>query len=235
MRIMPVLRVLTYNVRSLRDDEVAVARLIRAAGPHVVCVQEAPRFFRWRSKAAALARRSGLVVVTGGRPAAANLLLSNLSVEVHATRNVLLSPERGLHQRGVAMTVASLAGSRFALAGTHLDLKPEPRLRHVGELHAALDEFAGPEVPFIVAGDVNDDPGSPVWQALESRGSDAWVASGAAGPGFTSTAANPRRRIDAVFVDQRLRVVSAEVVGDPDVAKASDHRPVLIEIELPEA
>ncbi|HEY2985649.1 MAG TPA: hypothetical protein VGJ38_15950, partial [Jatrophihabitantaceae bacterium] len=64
---MPTLRLLCYNVRSLRDDEDAVARVIRGCEAHVVCVQEAPRFARWRSKNAALARRSGLVVVGGGR------------------------------------------------------------------------------------------------------------------------------------------------------------------------
>ncbi len=66
---MPTLRLLTYNVRSMRDDRAAVARVIRSAEPDVVCVQEAPRFLRWRSTCAALARTSGLVVVGGGRPA----------------------------------------------------------------------------------------------------------------------------------------------------------------------
>ena len=63
------LRVLSYNVRSLRDDADAVASVIRSCEPDVVCIQEAPRFLRWRSKCAALARTSGMFVVTGGRPA----------------------------------------------------------------------------------------------------------------------------------------------------------------------
>ena len=64
---MPVeLRVLSYNVRGLRDDRQALAEVVRAADPDVVCVQEAPRFLRWRSTCAALARTSGLVVVGGG-------------------------------------------------------------------------------------------------------------------------------------------------------------------------
>ena len=51
--------------------------------------------------------------------------------------------------------------------------------------------------------------------------------------GFTFSVTNPRRRIDGVFVDPGLRVVSAEVLDSPDVRIASDHRPVLVELALP--
>jgi endonuclease/exonuclease/phosphatase family metal-dependent hydrolase len=225
------LRLLSYNIRSLRDDESAVMRVIRSAEPHVVAIQEAPRFARWRSTAARIARRSGTVVVTGGRTAAANLLLSTMDVEVISTADVLFSRDRRLHQRGTAIAVLELAGHRFALAGTHLDLVAEPRLRHVGELHAALDRFVPTECPTVVAGDMNDDPGSAVWQRLSDRGMDAW-ANVRRGDGFTSSAAEPVRRIDAVFVDPRLTVLNAAVLDGVDVPRASDHRPVLVEIEL---
>ena len=74
---MSTLRLLSYNVRSLRDDPAAVARVMRAAEPDVAIVQEAPRFLRWRSSCAALARRAGLLWVSGGRAAGANLVLSH--------------------------------------------------------------------------------------------------------------------------------------------------------------
>jgi len=122
-------------------------------------------------------------------------------------------------------------GVRFAVAGTHLDLAEAPRLRHVGELHAALDRYVPADVPAIVAGDINDVPGSASWQALTAVRTDAWVAAGS-GAGFTSNPKNPRRRIDAVFADQRLPVISAEVVDTPDVVRASDHYPVLVELGL---
>jgi endonuclease/exonuclease/phosphatase family metal-dependent hydrolase len=220
------MRVLTYNVRSLRDDGAAVARVIRACRPDVVTLQEAPRFFRWRSKNAALARQSGLVVVGGGRPAAANLLLSSLSVEVESMRGVLFSKDAGLHQRGAALAVLRLGGARIALAGTHLDLAEAPRLRHIVELEGALLGFAPRNVPTVVAGDVNDRPGSPAWALLTERRRDAVPS----GTGFTYSATNPQRRIDAVFADPALRVLSAEVVDSPDVRIASDHRPVLVEL-----
>lgn len=230
---MPTLRLLCYNVRSLRDDGRAVARVVRACDPHVVCIQESPRFLRWRSLSAALARQSGLVVVTGGRSAAANLIMSSLAVEVVATRDVLFSKDRRLHLRGTAIAVLSLSGVRFAVAGIHLDLVERPRLRHIGELEAALDAMVPADVPVIVAGDTNDVPGSAAWHTLAERGADAWAVAGDTGaPGWTFSATNPRRRIDGVFVDPRLTVVSAEVIDTPDVARASDHRPLLVEIDL---
>ncbi|MDT4998882.1 MAG: hypothetical protein QOK12_987, partial [Mycobacterium sp.] len=115
---MPILRLLSYNIRSMRDDRAALVRVIRSADAHVVCVQEAPRLLRWRSTCAALARTSGLVVVGGGRPAGANLIMSTLSVDVTKTVDVLFSKDPGLHQRGTAIAVLRLQGVTFAVAGT---------------------------------------------------------------------------------------------------------------------
>jgi endonuclease/exonuclease/phosphatase family metal-dependent hydrolase len=227
-----ILRVLSYNVRSLRDDADAVARVIRSADAHVVAVQEAPRFGRYRWRRASLARQVGLVVVVGDRPAGANLLLSSLAVDVEATRDLAFSTDRGLHRRGAALAVLSWQGQRFVVAGIHLDLVAEPRLRHVGELTSAVSAFAGPDVPVIVLGDVNDLPGSPPWQALTELGQDAWATVGV-GDGNTYSARTPVRRIDAVFADRRISVRAATVLDSDDVRVASDHRPLLAELELP--
>jgi endonuclease/exonuclease/phosphatase family metal-dependent hydrolase len=219
------LRVLSYNVRSLRDDGAALASVIRQAQPDLVCVQEAPRFLRWRSKCAALARTSGLVVVTGGRPAGAMLLLARLGVEVHGTRDVLLSRTPGLHQRGLAVAEVSVGGLRVAVASMHLGLRADERLRHVDEVTDALSVY---EVPVVVAGDVNERPGEPAWSLLTETFQDSWAAAGNdPAAGLTFSAAAPYQRIDGVFADRRLRVVGCEVPDQPEVATASDHRPVL--------
>lgn len=224
------LRLLSYNVRSMRDDRAALGRVIRSAEADVVLVQEAPRFLRWRALCAELARRGGLVVVGGGRPAGANLIMSALAVEVVSQHDVLFSRDPRLHQRGTAIAVLAKGGRRFAVAGTHLDLVEGPRLRHVGELDRALAQHVPADVPAIVAGDINDRPGSPVWTALATERVDA-LAAAVVGSPFTSTAKNPHQTIDGVFVDPRLRVVAARVLDQPDVLVASDHRPVLAELE----
>lgn len=226
------LRVLTYNVRSMRDDRAALGRVIRSAEPDVVLVQESPRFLRWRSLCAQLARRSNLVVVSGGRYAGSNLILSTLAVDVISTADVLFTREPRLHRRGTAIAVLTKRGSRFAVAGTHLDLVDAPRLRHVDELEEAIVTHVPDDVPVIVAGDINDEPGSPAWAALTKHRADAFAVGGS-GSALTAPAAAPRKTIDGIFVDPRITVRSAHVVDGPDVERASDHCPVLAELALP--
>lgn len=229
---MRTIRLMSYNIRSLRDDPLALARVIRAAAPDVVCIQEAPRFLGWRTSHARLARRAGMVVVGGGRPAGSNLILSTLAVIVDAQADVLFTKDRGLHQRGAAVAVVRLGTARFAVAGTHLDLEEEARLRHVDELHACVDRHVDTDVASVVMGDINDLPDTPVWQALAARGQDAQVVAGI-GDGLTWSAMDPHKRIDAMFVDARLRVRSAQALHSPDVAVASDHCPLLVELDVP--
>lgn len=228
---MTTLRVLTYNVRSLRDDPAAAARAVRAAAPDVVAIQEAPRFVRWRTRSAEFARQCGLVVLSGGRAAAGNLLLCQLGVDVECAGVLGLSHRRGVHNRGAAAAVCSLAGRRFAVVGIHLDLQPEDRMAHVRELFRRLPEVGvDPSLPRIVAGDINEMPGEPAWSALAEYLPDGPATVGADAPTFP--ARDPRRRIDGVFVDHRLRVTDAAVLDGADVRAGSDHRPVLTELAL---
>lgn len=60
-----VIRVLSYNIRSMRDSPVALARVMKACAPDLVLIQEAPRFFRWRKQLARLARAADLVILSG--------------------------------------------------------------------------------------------------------------------------------------------------------------------------
>src|SRR3954454_18791435 len=222
-RTARTLRVLSYNVRSMRDDTDALATVIRDSRPDVVCVRQAPRFLRWRSRSAALARTSGLVVVTGGRPAGSMLLLARLGVEVHATRDLLLSRTPGLHQRGLAVAEVGVGGVRWTVASMHLGLRADERLRHVDEVSAALAAY---DAPLVLAGDVNERPGEPAWQALTDQLQDAFAVAGK-GDGVTFLGDAPYQRIDGFFVARSVTVESGEVPATPEVLRASAHRPVL--------
>jgi endonuclease/exonuclease/phosphatase family metal-dependent hydrolase len=222
-------RLLSYNVRSLRDDAQAVSTVIRACEPDVVCVQEAPRFLRWRSKCAGLARESGLVVVTGGRTAAAMLLLASLRVRVVEAHDVLLSRKRGLHRRGIALATLEMGGTQFCLASIHLDLEPGERLRHVKEIAEHTSKCTA---PVIVAGDINEQPDEPAWRALDGYYPDAYPQAPDGGEN-TYSAGAPVRRIDGIFVDRSISVVSCGVPDVPGIERASDHCPVLAVVRLP--
>lgn len=221
-------RLVTWNVRSLRDDRRLVSTSLRALRPDVVCVQEAPRFLRRRSSCARLARESGLLVIGGGGPSGATLLLASVRVRVLETREVLLSATRGLHRRGAALAVLEVGGRRVAVASVHLGVDPAERARHVPELLGHVEALAAPAV---VAGDLNDVPGSPTWTALTGRFPDASGGGGAP----TFPARLPDRCLDAVLVDPRIAVGRCEVPGIDGLERASDHRPVLAVLTLPVA
>jgi endonuclease/exonuclease/phosphatase family metal-dependent hydrolase len=225
-----MLRVMSYNVRSLRDDRAAVVRVIQGADPDVVCIQEAPRFVRWRAKCRRLASDTGLVRRAGGRDAAANLILVRPGLDVVFSRSVLFSKQPRLHQRGVAMVVLRVGDDLVLVAGTHLDGYPIPRMAHVAELFAAIDSIPHACGVMVLAGDFNDDPGSPVWDALSARAADSFAVAGA-GDGLTLNVTNPTRRIDAIFV-AGAEVTSARSVDSADVRIASDHRPVVTEVNI---
>lgn len=227
---MTSVRLLSYNVRSLRDDAEAVVRVIRSIDPDVVLVQEAPRFFGWRGKCEQLAHASGLVFVAGSPATGANVLMTSREIDVVHTRSVGFSPYRNLHHRGAVIALLRKAHSSFAVAGTHLDLIEVPRLRHLEELRAEASALAH-GAPTVVGGDMNAVPGSATWHRLERFGVDAWSVAGE-GDGYTYPSQGSVRRIDGVFVPRHVPVLSARVVDGPDVHRGSDHRPLVVEFEV---
>ena len=225
---MTTLRVLSYNVLSLRRGTDRVAAVIRACDPDVVCVQEAPRFLFWRRRCRALAAASGLVMVTGGRPAAAVMVLAKPGLPLVTRRDVKLPWHPPRHRRGLAIAVFRAGGAEVSVASTHLSLDPGERRAQAA---LALRHATRDACPAILAGDVNETPGDPAWRLLAAALPDAY-ATAPDGDGLTSTAEHPRRRIDGVFVDRRLRVVSCGVPDVPGIKAASDHRPVLAVVEF---
>jgi endonuclease/exonuclease/phosphatase family metal-dependent hydrolase len=217
------LRVMTYNVRSGRDDLDALSAVVRSCAPDVLLVQEAPRFLRWRSKRAALARRCGLVVATADRPDGL-CVMTALRVDLVSRSFTLLPKTSGHHQRAVCGATVAFGGMQWRVLSVHLSTDTAERQQHLPALLSAL--AADGEVPLIVGGDINEDPGGEVFGALASRLQDCFAVSGS-GSGLTSPASSPARRLDAIFASSSLTVVSCEAVDDARVAAASDHRPVL--------
>lgn len=227
-----VVRVLGYNVRSLRDDEEALVRVIRACEPDLVFVQEAPRFFRWRDHAARLAAETDLVMLSGGATAAGPMLLCSLRATVERTEDILLPRTPGLHRRGFATAVVRFAKARVGLISCHLSLAAEERLAQAGLL---LDRLKAMDVPHaIVAGDINERPGGRAFGRLAGELQDCWAVAPWGGE-YTSTAAGPHQRIDAVFATEGVEVLGCGVPDLPraDLRAASDHLPVLAALRVP--
>lgn len=233
-----VIRVLSYNIRSLRDDEEALARVIRACAPDLVFVQEAPRFFRWRKHAARLAAKCDLVVLGGGATAAGPLLMCSLRVFVERTEDVLLPRTPGLHRRGFATAVVRIGGARAGLLSAHLSLD---RTERRAQADLLLDRVAALDTPYgIVAGDVNEGPDGPAFGQMAGTLQDCWsVAPWGGEPTFPVSA--PARRIDGIFATKEVEVLACGVpaglpgVSTADLLAATDHLPVLAALRLPAA
>lgn len=223
------LRVVTYNVHSLRDDRAALASVVRGLAPDVVIVQEAPRRLRWRTRCADLAHAFGLVVAAGGQPAVGNLVLTSFRVQVHDTWTLRYPLVPGRHLRGAAFARCSVGRVPFVVVGTHLSLDPTER---VAQAHALRARLAGLDAPAVVGVDVNDVPDSVAWRRLADGRRDAAVT-GPSPAGDTATFRPDGRRIDAIFVDDEIEVAGYRVVDDDVARRASDHLPVVAELVLP--
>jgi endonuclease/exonuclease/phosphatase family metal-dependent hydrolase len=218
-------RVVSYNIHGQRDDQAALAAVVRELAPDVLLLQEAPRRFRWRQRCAALARRFGLVVAVGGLPGLGNLILTDLRVQVWQTWCVRFPLTPGRHLRGAAFARCTVAGVPFVVAGSHLaTFAPE----RPAQARLLRQQLAGQAEPVVVGADLNDQPGSPTWQALV----DGLVDPGAQAA-VPTLPGPPPRRIDALLVDPRLEVVSYQVVDTPAARRASDHLPVVADLRLP--
>ncbi|MGV9853266.1 endonuclease/exonuclease/phosphatase family protein [Streptomyces sp. NPDC003442] len=245
-----VVRVLSYNIRSMRDDREALARVIRACAPDVVCVQEAPRFFRWRKAAAWLARETGLVYTTGGATAAGPMILTSLRAHVERAEDTLLPRVPGLHRRGFATAVLRFGGGHrdtglrdSGLRDTGLRDTARPgngdgdgdgvRLGVVSchlslaeaeryeQAGMLLDHLTALDVPYaIAAGDINDRPDGRAFRRIAGKLRDGW-ATEPWGSEATFSPKDPRRRIDGVFASEGIEIIGCGVpAGLPGVTDA---------------
>ncbi len=215
------LRLLSWNVRSLRDGPEQVAAVIADADVDVALIQEAPRWLRWRSKRAALARRSGLVVGTADRVGGL-CVLTSLRTWVSDHELIELTRTPRLHRRALLLARVSVAGGpTWQLAVTHLGLDADERDRHSAEIQERL---AGCDERLVVAGDLNEEPGAGAWTRLSANRIDAFAG---ASPAHTFPAVQPSRRIDTVFASPDVTVAAAEVVDSAAVRAASDHLPLV--------
>jgi len=83
--------------------------------------------------------------------------------------------------------------------------------------------------PLIVVADMNDEPSGDAYKMMLGKFGDSWIASRAAGDGFSYPADKPIKRIDYVFYRaDAFKVKSARVVE----TLASDHVPVVAELQL---
>jgi hypothetical protein len=195
---VPTLRVLSVDARGVGGDRAALAALISSADPDAVCVHHAPHLGRWRNKTAALARRSGRVVVAaGGRRSGANVLFSTLAVDSVLTGERRFTGPGGTKPPGAALALLRSGGADVVLAAATLIGNAAERLVQAGELQSAVDGLVPGGPPCIVSAVGTDRPGTAAWQGL----------------------ADHRLAVAGrFFVDERIDVLEAKEVGGSPAA-----------------
>lgn len=205
---MPALRLLSVNARSLPLDRAALAQLIEAARPDVACVHGSPSLLRWRSISAALARRAGLVVVSGGRTGGANLLMSSLGVDVVRTTDLRFTAAGRLRPSGAALAVLRLRGSEFIVAAAQFAGTAAVRRQQAGELQAAIARLVPADPAVVISAQGANGSSTAAWQALsENRVAIA----------------------DGIFVDGRIGIGEAR-----ELPTRAASQPVCVELSLPD-
>lgn len=239
-------RLLTYNVKSAKLDRAALGRVVRAVAPDLVAVQEGPGRFRWRSAAARLARETALLWLGGGGPpAGTNLLLGHMRVDSVLTWSQRFPTPLLAPVRGIAAGVFRVNGRTLGIAGVHLPLDPADRLRYAELLAVVVGELRSRAGAVVVAGDLNEIPGEPVWQRIAALGMTEAVAAAAAASGrepeLTFPARHSGKRLDTIWTSGAVDVVGVGVPGRSfrvadvhadDLVVATDHLPVVADLRL---
>lgn len=243
--VVPV-RALTYNIRSGNGDLGQIAETIRRLAPDIVALQEVDVNWADRSgfedQAKALGKLLGMhvrfapiYVLPGAdstkppRQFGVALLSrypivrwSNDTLTRLSTQTPNPEPARA---PGLLAATIDVNGFAVRVFNTHLDYRSDPRVREqqIAEMVSYIGDAPGPTLVF---GDLNAGPDAPELQPLLQRLRDTWESKAEAG--FTYPADKPAKRIDYVLASNHFRVRSASVPA----TKASDHRPVVVELLL---
>jgi endonuclease/exonuclease/phosphatase family metal-dependent hydrolase len=216
----------TYNVQSFRAGVDRAVEVLAPERPDVVLIQESgPRRTLTR-----FARAMEMDLASSHRlfSRVQNAVLFRAPWRLSKAEVHDLEPQGRTHPRGFIVAHLRAHGTRLTAVSAHLGLVPLERFHHA---RVVADHLAGVDGALILGVDVNEGPQGPTARWMSERLFDAGVQPGG-DPGPTFPAWDPTVRIDFVFVNQEAPVIRCWVSSGQAAAKASDHRPVLAEVDL---
>lgn len=240
---MTSIRIMSWNVHGMRGrdgrhDPERVAQVLTEARVDVAGLQEVGALRgtgELADPSGTLAELTGLVAayglteMRGGFPFG-NCILSRHHVS--ATRTYDLSVP-GREPRGCLRADIDVPGGAIHFFNVHLGLAWRERRRQAARLLSAdILRDTALRYPLVLVGDFNSPwarvAAVPRWIGRHLR--DGAALGGAPGPTFPSRF--PILRLDRAFVSSALHVTSAEVVTTSAARLASDHLPVVLDLEL---
>jgi len=253
-----LMRVMTYNIRhglgNDPDDPEAfgeydldrVAEVIRRVGPDIVGLQEVDRF-NPRSlgvdQPAELGEMLGMDRCFGANaffdPGEYGLAILSRFPMVSSI-NTPLPSTMGWEGRGLLEATIRVPDSGDVMIfNTHLQVGHEGTEAEAAQQRRAQAVMVAGRIrnlkgPVVLMGDFNAQPGDPELEPFDFL-MDAWSVAGDGGPGLTipsHPATEPEVRIDVIYVNNGFRVTSASVFTKGPAPYASDHLPVVAELEI---
>jgi len=222
--------VVVYNVRGFRDGFERVERLFERFAPDVLLLNETGGRWRLRRFARRVQMRPLVDPWSPFHRGVKNAVLVRPPWRALGRQLLRFEGSERFHPRGAVVVSLGRSGYRLWAASVHLGLQPAERVRHVEELSDGLRGLGG---TVVLGGDLNETPDERAASFLAERFWDTWLLGGdAAGETFPS--AEPTARTDYLFVSEGVRVERVIVPADEDARWASDHRPVVAELTLPE-
>ncbi|HQR88105.1 MAG: endonuclease [Caulobacter sp. 12-67-6] len=243
------LRLMTYNVHRCvgtdrRLDVERVAEVIAAEMPDVVALQELD-VLRRRTRTIDQAHRLAelLKMKFHFHPAMA------VEEELYGDAILTALPERrikaaglplyrrvpGLEPRGALWVEVMVGDTPVQIINTHLGLVPQEQKRQaaalLGEKWMASDQWTAPGV---LLGDFNASPYSGTYRMLRAAVRDAQTPGAGWGRAPTATfpSSFPFMRIDHVFLTKGLETIAVRSPYDARARVASDHLPLVVDLEV---
>ncbi len=157
-----------------------------------------------------------------------NAVLYRSPLRLLETKMHLFAKGKSMRRGLVTAHLRGPGGIRITAISAHLGLVDGERVRHAREL---TDHIASIDGPVVLGADLNEGPDRPAARWISGRLFDAFEAAGE-GTGETFPATLPSSRIDYLFVSEHFRVLGAWVASGPAAEEASDHRPLIAELEV---
>lgn len=220
------IHILSYNIRNAKGmdnvtDYKRIANIITASKAPIVALQELDSVTQ-RSKGVdvlkELSDATGMYASYGAAIAfqGGKYGVGVLSKEKPLTQKIIPLP--GTEEARVLLIVEF---ENYVVFCSHFSLTEKDRIGSVKLIEEQLKRY---QKPVLLAGDLNDTPGSAMMQMLEQ--SFQLVS----GNGLSFPSDKPDRCIDYILVrhKQKVQVLQTEVLNEP---VASDHRPVMVELK----
>jgi endonuclease/exonuclease/phosphatase family metal-dependent hydrolase len=223
-------RVLVYNVRGFCDGADRVAHVVERFSPDLVLLNETGGRLRLLRFAKSVGMRAARDPWSPFRRRVKNAVLVRPPWRILGRTLHRFPDSARFYPRGALVAHLGRSGLRMWGIAMHLGVRPRERIRHAKELIRIARGLTG---PVIAGGDLNETPSGRAVGYLSERLWDAWLLGGDVA-GETFPADEPTARIDYLFVSEGIRVERAIVPPIPDVREASDHRPVVAELLVPE-